>query len=128
MVKIEVKGKEYTLRFDMSVMDYLEEKGTNIAKAMTETKSNKDAVPMIKELFTAMANAANDYLKIPETYSVNDIPLFDKHSSIGWMKTVQTAITQAVKDGSKMQAKEDEDKNVHDLYLKKIEQEEALKN
>ena len=128
MVKIEVKGKEYTLPFDMSVMDYLEEKKTNIAQAMTSVKSNKEAIPMIKELFTAMSNAANDYLNIPEIYSVDDIQLFDKHSSIGWMKKVQAAISQAVKDGSEMQAKEDEDKNVHDLYLKKIEEQEAIKN
>lgn len=128
MVKFEVKGKEYTLRFDMSVVDYLEEKKTNIGQALMGLKKTKESMPIIKELFAAMANAGNDFLNVPETYSVEDIPLFDKHSSVGWMKRIEAAIKQAVKDGTAMETNEVEDKNVHDLYLKKIEQEEALKN
>lgn len=128
MVKFEVKGKEYTLRFDMSVVDYLEEKKTNIGQALMGLKTTKESMPIIKELFAAMANAGNDFLNVPETYSVEDIPLFDKHSSVGWMKRIEAAIKQAVKDGTAMETNEVEDKNVHDLYLKKIEQEEALKN
>ena len=128
MVKFEVKGKEYTLRFDMSVVDYLEEKKTNIGQALMGLKTTKESMPIIKELFAAMANAGNDFLNVPETYSVEDIPLFDKHSSVGWMKRIEAAIKQTVKDGTAMETNEVEDKNVHDLYLKKIEQEEALKN
>lgn len=128
MVKFEVKGKEYTLRFDMSVVDYLEEKKTNIGQALMGLKTTKESMPIVKELFAAMANAGNDFLNVPETYSVEDIPLFDKHSSVGWTKRIKEAITQAVKDGTAMETNDVEDKNVHDLYLKKIEQEEALKN
>lgn len=128
MVKIEVKGKEYVLRFDMSVVDYLEEKNTNIAKEMMNLKSNKEAIPVVTELFVAMANAANDFLGIPERYSIDDVKLFEKHSTIGWLKKVRNAIDEAVKDGSRMEAEEDDDKNVKDLYLKKIEREEQLKN
>lgn len=128
MINIKVRDKQYTLRFDMSVMEYLEEKGSNIGKQMTEMKSSKEARPVIEDLFCCMANAANDYLNIPERYSQADIALFTKHSTIGWMKVVQKAISEAVKDGSRMETAEEEDRNCRDLYLKEIEKEEAAKN
>lgn len=128
MVKISVKGKEYILRFDMSVMDELEEKGKNIAQMMTGMKSNKEAMPVIEEIFTALANAGADYLGKDEVYTAEEIRLFGKHDSFGWLKTVKAAIEQAVKDGSRMQANDVEDKKTHDVYLEQIEKEEALKN
>lgn len=128
MVKITIKGKQYVLRYDMSVAEWLEEKYGDARQAFTQMNDSKQSATAITDIFCAMANAANDYLGVNESVSDKDLQLFSKHTSPGRVKLIMRAIIEALADGNRMQTSDDEDNEIHDEYLKEINKEEKAKN
>lgn len=134
MRKITVKGKEYILRYDMVVNEWVEEKYGNL-RDFLNAGSTKEANKRAEEIFLIMANAANDYLaemgqaeRKPEIRA-EDVQLISRHSNPGWTKAVWGYITSAIADGNRMQSSEDDgDTEVKDGYLKELNEIEKIKN
>lgn len=134
MRRIRVNGKEYVLRYDMEVNDWLEEEYGNLREAVGKMNSSKDARVATKAIFLHMANSANEYLaeigkaeRQPEIRD-EDLKLFTKHSSPGWLKTVIGYVMGAIADGNVMKSNDDGDNDITDGYLKEIEELEKIKN
>ncbi len=128
MTQITIKGKTYTLRYDMSVAEWLEERYGDARQAFAQMHGSKESKQAITSIFCAMATAANDYLGINETIKEDEVQLFDKHTSPGRVSVIMKAIIAAFNDGNRMQAADDEDAEVHDDYLKELKAEEKSKN
>ena len=126
MVSIKVKDKVYTLRYDMSVAEWLEDKYGDAREAFSKMRGTKESQEVIPQIFCCMATAANDYLGVPEI--VSNVQLFDKHTSPGRVAVIMRAIIAAFNDGNRMQVTEDEDAEVRDDYLKELREEERKKN
>lgn len=126
MVSIKVKDKVYTLRYDMSVAEWLEDKYGDVREAFGKMRGTKESKEVITQIFCCMATAANDYLGVPEV--VSNVQLFDRHTSPGRAAVIMRAIYAAFNDGNRMQVTEDEDAEVRDDYLKELREEERKKN
>lgn len=75
MDKLEYKGKEYTLIFNLNVLDEIQEKYGTLNKALMEAYGEKTGEPSIKALafmITAMVNEGididNEKREIPEKF------------------------------------------------------------
>lgn len=128
MTSITIKGKTYTLRYDMSVAEWLEEKYGDAREAFGKMHGTKESKETITAIFCAMATAANDFQGIPEIVKPADVQLFDKHTSPGRVSVIMKAIIAAFNDGNRLQTAEDEDAEIHDDYLKELKSEEKSKN
>lgn len=126
MTTITIKGKKYTLRYDMSVAEWLEDKYGDTREAFSKMHGTKESKKVISDIFCCMATAANDFLGVPEI--VSDVELFDKHTSPGRVAVIMRAIIAAFNDGNKMQSADEEDAEVRDDYLKELKEEEKKKN
>jgi len=124
-------GKEYVLRFDMSAM---EEMGEIFQGGYTEAmaKMTSGNMDIVRKLFVIMANAGAEYLAekdgAPAPEKTDGEGLLTKHSSMGRVKAMMTAIEEAIKDGTRMQTREDDDEEIRDGYLdeyRKMEQEKG---
>lgn len=128
MIKYEANGREYVLRFDMSVMEWMEEKYGSLAEALTKMADGKSQRETTIELFSALANCAAEYQAEKEGKTVIDRVNVDgvlsKHSSIGQLKRVMSAIRETIKDGSKVTLTDSNDDNVRDDYLDEVNAEE----
>ena len=124
-------GKEYILRFDMSAM---EEMGEAFQGGYSEVMANMNSgkVDIVRKLFAIMANAGAEYLAEkngqPQPEKITGEGLLTRHSSMGRVKAMMTAIEEAIKDGTRMQTREEDDEEIRDGYLdeyRKIEQEKG---
>lgn len=124
MVKYTGKdGKEYILRFDMSAMEALGdvfEGGYGEAMA----KLNSGDMSIVKNIFAVLANAGAEYMAEeagkPMPEKITGEGLLSKHSSMGRLKAMMKAIEEAIKDGTRMQTKEEDDSEVRDGYLEEL--------
>lgn len=128
MTSITIKGKTYTLRYDMSVAEWIEERYGDARQAFGQMKGSRESIPIITGIFCAMANAANDYRGISDRYSEVDTVIIDKHTSPGRISVIMKAIMGAFADGNKMQAEDDADAEIRDDYLRELREEEKSKN
>ena len=123
-------GKEYILRFDMSVMEALKEKYGGAAESMQKLKSSE--AEAVKEIFVIMAQAGAEYLAEQEGRyfgeQISGEGLIGRHSSIGRIKGMMKAIQEAVADGNRMQSKDEEDDQIRDGYLEELNEQEKEKN
>lgn len=131
MVKYTGKnGKEYILRFDMSAMEAITEKFGGLAEGMG--KVNVKETDALKDLFVILAQAGAEYMAEAEgktcCETVTAEGLVTKHTSIGRLKSMMVAIQEAVKDGNRMQTKDEEDDQVRDGYLEELRAMEKEKN
>ena len=127
MVKYTGKnGKEYVLRFDMSAMEALKEKYGGLAEGMQKLSVRETDV--VVDVFVILAQAGAEYLaerdgKICQEKITGD-GLLTKHSSIGRINGMMKAINEAVKDGNRMQSRDEEDDRIRDGYLEELEKTE----
>ena len=123
-------GKEYILRFDMSAMEAMREKFGDIQESMKKM-SMKD-VEVVRDMFVIMAQAGAEYLAEKEgrvcKEQITGEGLLTKHSSMGRVNGMMVAIQEAVKDGNRMQSKDEEDDQIRDGYLDELKKQEAEKN
>ena len=131
MVKYTGKdGKEYVLRFDMSAMEAIRDKFGGLQEGMEKLATND--IGIVKDVFVILAQAGAEFLAEQEgKTSIEQITgegLLSKHSSIGRIKAMAKAIQEAVKDGNRMQSKDEEDDQVRDGYLAELEEQERGKN
>ena len=131
MVKYTGKnGKEYILRFDMSAMEAIKEKFGGLSEGMK--MMNTRETDAVRDLFVILAQAGAEYLAESEgkicTEQITGEGLLTKHSSIGRMAGIMKAIEEAVKDGSRMQSKDEEDDQIRDGYLQELNEQEKGKN
>lgn len=128
MTKITINGKTYILRYDMTVMEWIEDKFGNVKDAFDRLRKAKESAETITALFCAMANCANDYLGVNDYISEKNTQIINKHTSPGRVATITRAIMEAIADGNRQQAGDDDDNEVHDEYLKELEEQERAKN
>ena len=131
MVKYTGKdGKEYVLRFDMSAMEAIRDKFGGLQEGMEKLATND--IGIVKDVFVILAQAGAEFLAEQEgKTSIEQITgegLLSKHSSIGRIKAMAKAIQEAVKDGNRMQSKDEEDDQIRDGYLAELEEQERGKN
>ena len=123
-------GKEYILRFDMSVMEAMREKFGGTAEGMK--KLGMKDIEAVVDIFVIMAQAGAEYMAEKEgricKETITGEGLLTKHSSMGRVNMMMTAIKEAVKDGNKMQSKDEEDDEIRDGYLEELRKQEAGKN
>lgn len=127
MVKYTGKdGKEYILRFDMSAMEAMREKFGGFQEGLQKMGAKEAEV--VKDVFVILAQAGAEYLAEQEgricKEQVTGEGLLGKHSSIGRLNGMVRAIQEAVKDGNRMQSKDDEDDQIRDGYLKELNEQE----
>ena len=131
MVKYSGKnGKEYILRFDMSAMEAIREKFGGLSEGMK--KMGTKETDAVLDLFVILAQAGAEYTAEREgkicTEKITGEGLLTKHSSIGRMAGMMKAIEEAVKDGSRMQSRDEEDDEIRDGYLQELNEQEKGKN
>ena len=131
MVKYTGKnGKEYILRFDMWVMEELTDKYGDIEKGLNQV--NNKNVDIVLNVFELMAQAGAEYLAEKDgricKEKITAEGLISKHSSPGRLVGIMTAIMEAVKDGRRMQSKDEEDDQIRDGYLEELNKQEQEKN
>ena len=131
MVKYTGKdGKEYILRFDMSAIEAIREKFGSTQEGMQKLQSND--IGIIRDIFVILAQAGAEFVAEQEGKTCIEMitgdGLLSKHSSIGRVKAMSKAIQEAVKDGNRMQSKDEEDDQVRDGYLEELQEQETEKN
>ena len=131
MVKYTGKdGKEYVLRFDMSAMEAIREKFGGLQEGMQKLQTND--IGVVKDVFVILAQAGAEFLAEQDgktcIETITGEGLLTKHSSIGRIKAMAKAIQEAVKDGNRMQSKDEEDDQIRDGYLAELEEQERGKN
>ena len=131
MVKYTGKdGIEYILRFDMSAMEAIREKFGGLQEGMQQLQSND--IGIVKDIFVILAQAGAEFVAEQEgktcIETITGEGLLTKHSSIGRIKAMAKAIQEAVKDGNRMQSKDEEDDQIRDGYLAELEEQERGKN
>ena len=131
MVKYTGKnGKEYILRFDMSAMEAIKEKYGGLAEGMNKLSVRETDV--LLDIFVILAQAGAEYVAEEQgktcIETVTPEGLLTKHSSIGRLNGMMKAIKEAVKDGNRMQSKDEEDDQIRDGYLEELKAQEAEKN
>lgn len=131
MVKYTGKdGKEYVLRFDMSAMEAIREKFGGLQEGMEKLSTND--IGIVKDVFVILAQAGAEFLAEQEGKTcieqITGEGLLTKHSSVGRVKAMAKAIQEAVKDGNRMQSKDEEDNQIRDGYLAELEEQEKGKN
>lgn len=118
MRKINIKGKEIVLRFDMAAMVEIEEKVGNLSGALKNLNGGDKMIKTITCMFNAMANSAYAY---QGKQMVVDDTLIMKMSP-AQIRKAAGAIALAVRDG--MELKDDEeDDQVRDGYIQEVEEE-----
>lgn len=131
MVKYTGKdGKEYVLRFDMSAMEAIRDKFGGLQEGMTKLGTND--IGVVKDVFVILAQAGAEFIAEQDgktcIETITGEGLLTKHSSIGRIKAMAKAIQEAVKDGNRMQSKDEEDDQIRDGYLAELEEQEKGKN
>ena len=131
MVKYTGKdGKEYVLRFDMSAMEAIRDKFGGLQEGMEKLETND--IGIVKDVFVILAQAGAEFIAEQEgktcIETITGEGLLTKHSSIGRIKAMAKAIQEAVKDGNRMQSKDEEDDQIRDGYLAELEEQERGKN
>ena len=131
MVKYTGKdGKEYVLRFDMSAMEAIRDKFGGLQEGMEKLETND--IGIVKDVFVILAQAGAEFLAEQDgktcIETITGEGLLTKHSSIGRIKAMAKAIQEAVKDGNRMQSKDEEDDQIRDGYLAELEEQEKGKN
>lgn len=123
-------GKDYVLRFDMSAMEAMRDKFGGYAEGLDKV-GLKD-IEAIRDIFVILAQAGAEYTAEAEgricRETVTGEGLLTKHSSIGRIKGMMIAIREAVKDGQRMQSRDEEDEEIRDGYLEELRKQEAEKN
>ena len=123
-------GKEYVLRFDMSAIEAMREKYGGYADGLKQVGLSD--IETVKDIFVILAQAGAEYLAEKDgkicTERITGDGLLTKHSSIGRITGIMKAIQEAVKDGQRMQSRDEEDEEVRDGYLDELKQQEAGKN
>lgn len=123
-------GKEYVLRFDMSAIEAMREKYGGYAEGMKNVGLTD--IETVKDIFVILAQAGAEYLAEKDgkicREQVTGEGLLTKHSSIGRITGMMKAIQEAVKDGQRMQSKDEEDEEIRDGYLSELKEQEAEKN
>jgi hypothetical protein len=115
-------GKEYVLRFDMAAMEEMKE---IFAGGYTEAmqKMSGGEMSQVKEVFRILAKSGEEYLAEKEGRTPAEVDvsgLLSRHSSPGRVKGVMKAIEEAIRDGNRMQTKDEEDDQVRDGYLEEF--------
>lgn len=115
-------GKEYVLRFDMAAMEEMKE---IFAGGYTEAmqKMSGGEMGQVKEVFRILAKSGEEYLAEKENREPAEVDvsgLLSRHSSPGRVKGVMKAIEEAIRDGNRMQTKDEEDDQVRDGYLEEF--------
>ena len=115
-------GQEYVLRFDMAAMEEMKE---IIAGGYTEAmqKMSGGEMGQVKEVFRILAKSGEEYLaekQNREPAEVDVSGMLSRHSSPGRVKGVMKAIEEAIRDGNRMQTRDEEDDQVRDGYLEEF--------
>lgn len=122
-------GREYILRFDMSAMEAISDKFGGLAEGMKNV--NVKNIDVVTDVFVILAQAGADYLAELEGKTAEKVTgegLLSKHSSIGRVMGIVAAVQEAVKDGNRMQSRDEEDDRIRDGYLDELKEQEAGKN
>lgn len=122
-------GKEYILRYDMAAMEEIREQFGGTSEALQQM--NQRAVDVVIGVFVILAQEGAEYMAETEgricQEKVTAEGLLTKRSSPGRLAGIMAAIREAVKDGSKMQAMDEEDDRIRDGYAEELRQQEAEK-
>ena len=115
-------GQEYVLRFDMAAMEEMKE---IFAGGYTEAmqKMSGGEMGQVKEVFRILAKSGEEYLaeKQNREPAEGDVSgMLSRHSSPGRVKGVMKAIEEAIRDGNRMQTRDEEDDQVRDGYLEEF--------
>lgn len=114
MRKILIEGREYALRFDMSVMDIIEEEYGNVNKVFGG-EAGQSIKTMVK-VACWMMNAANRKMHKDERYTPDDF----SDMSMAQFKELGIAVRMAFNDSMSMTA-DIEVKHHRDGYLEEME-------
>ena len=118
MASINIKGKEYGLRFDMYAMEQIEEEFGSV-KNVFETLRDGKQLRATRILFRILANSWLSYQGEKETVTGDEI----KHADIRMISEISEAVQKAIAEGSKSETTggNEADDEVHDVYLEEIE-------
>lgn len=118
MASINVKGKEYGLRFDLYAMEQIEEVFGSVKDAFDALKEGKQ-LKTTRLLFKIMANSYLSYNGEPETVTGDEI----KHEGMDIIVQISEAVKTAIMEGSKSETTggNEADDEKHDVFLEEIE-------
>jgi len=130
MVKYTGKdGKEYVLRYDMYAMEEIKEKYQGTAEALQQMSGR--AIDVVVDVFVILAQAGAEFVAERDgricKEKITGEGLLTKRSSPGRVAGMMAAIKEAVKDGNRMQTKDEEDDTVRDGYLEELREQEREK-
>lgn len=122
MRKINIMGKDYTLRFDMAVMEKMEDAfgGFEYGLKMLDDKNHR--IDGVMKILRYEIEAGCRYMG----QDVPDLSVLDRMSPAKFKK-IFTAVRQALLDGMQLKD-EDEDDEVRDVYMEELQAEEREKN
>ena len=118
MASINIKGKEYGLRFDMYAMEQIEEEFGSVKNVFESLRDGKQ-LKATRILFRILANSFLSYNGEKETVTGDEI----KHADIEMIREISEAVQKAIAEGSKSETTggNEADDEVHDVYLEEIE-------
>ena len=118
MASVNVKGKEYGLRFDLYAMEQIEEEFGSVKDVFTALQNGKQ-IKTTRKLFKILANSYLSNQGEEESVTGDEI----KHEGMDMIKTISEAVQAAITEGSKSETTDgnEADDEVHDMYLEEIE-------
>lgn len=119
MAKYTIDGKEYELAMTVYAIGQIEELYGDLKTAMGKFRGNRNNIPMVKNLFRIMANAARHKAKQPEDVTGDEV---DDLDLLG-MNDLVTAMRKAMAESARAETidggpADDED---HDVYAEERE-------
>ena len=118
MASINIKGKEYPLRFDMYAMEQIENEFGGIREMFECMRGGegKGVAKTLQTIFRILANSARNELDLPENVTGEEI----RHEKV---QKVSDAIGAAINEGMKSETTggNEADDEVCDEYLEEIE-------
>lgn len=125
MATYKLHGKEYKLRLDLDVLEQMEEKFGGMREAFQEMSKGKGRIKAIREIFTMMANAANEWDGKEERLTGNEL----KHADMKEFAELSEAIREAAVESSHAETIHggEADRDTYDGFLSEIEEEEKKK-
>lgn len=121
--EVRVNGRLYKLRFDLGVLEQIEEEFGGIRQADAALNGGAGMVKAIKKLFAAMANAQRDMDGLPMDVTGDEI---SRHESIAKLKEIGNAIKAAIKVGQKRET--DDGGEASDKKANPLDKEYEAKN
>lgn len=96
--EVRINGQLYKLRFDLTVLEKIEEEFGGVRQADAALNGGGGMVKAVRKIFVAMANSQRDVDGLPEDVTEDVI---SKHESVAKLNDIGRAIRAAIREGKK---------------------------